>query len=62
MKTNPRIVNFSGISPYSNPGERPQHKKVKRVDKNYITAVSSPDAVWKTVQPKNQSAFMKKMN
>ena len=52
-------------SKYANPGDRPQHKKAKNLDRDVIfTRVSSDsDAMLNTLAGKrNQSAFMNKLN
>ena len=59
------IVNFAGVSKYANPGERPQHKKVPKVNKDVIMTRLSSDnkALLNALAPKRgQSAFMRKAN
>ena len=53
------------MAKYSNPGDRPQHKKAQRVDKSVIyTALPSDNAALRAALTPTgkQSAFMKKMN
>lgn len=48
------IVNFGAVSQYANPGERPQHKKVPKVNKEVIMTRLSSDnpAILEALAPK----------
>ena len=63
-----KLANFekdSHVSPYSNPGERPQHSKAHKVSKSIVMsrlASDNPSLIQALVPKKKQSVFMKQAN